>query len=149
MKTQYINNFKMNDDTYAERRKVINILYEAKRMGIKLPRINVRIGSPAAGHENTLGVGGALNIWITKKAIDRGYNYLLHVVLHELCHAVFNTDHNEKCKLMASTIGTPCEVQEAWGIFKKYAFDNLADTTKKITVAERNRLKKAFLSYLK
>jgi hypothetical protein len=50
---------------------------------------------------------------------------------------------------MASTIGTPCEVQEAWGIFKKYAFDNLADTTKKITVAERNRLKKAFLSYLK
>ena len=117
----------MNDDTYKLRRQVINILYEAKRMGIKLPRINVRIGSPAAGHENTLGVGGSLNIWITKKAIDGSYNYLLHVVLHELCHAVFNTDHNEKCKLMASTIGTPCEVQEAWGIFKKYAFDNFAD----------------------
>ena len=127
MRTKYINNFKMNDDTYKLRRQVINILYEAKRMGIKLPRINVRIGSPAAGHENTLGVGGSLNIWITKKAIDGSYNYLLHVVLHELCHAVFNTDHNEKCKLMASTIGTPCEVQEAWGIFKKYAFDNFAD----------------------
>ena len=140
MRTQYINNFKMNDDTYAERRKVINILYEAKRMNIKLPRINVRIGSAAEGHENTLGVGGALNIWITKKAIDRGYNYLLHVVLHELCHAVFNMDHNEKCKLMASTINTPCGVQEAWGIFKKYAFDNFANSHKVLGVDFRKSL---------
>ena len=130
----------MNDDTYKLRRQVINILYEAKRMGIKLPRINVRIGSPAAGHENTLGVGGSLNIWITKKAIDGSYNYLLHVVLHELCHAVFNTDHNEKCKLMASTIGTPCEVQEAWGIFKKYAFDNFANSHKVLGVDFRKSL---------
>ena len=149
MRTKYINNFKMNDDTFKLRRKVISILYEAKDQGIKLPRINVRIGSAAAGHENTLGVGGSLNIWITEKAIDRGYNYLLHVVLHELCHAVFNMDHNEKCKLMASSIGTPCEAREAWAIFRKYSFNNFADTTKKITVAERNRLKKAFLSYLK
>ncbi len=93
MKTKYINNFKMNDATYILRRKVISILYEAKDQGIKLPRINVRIGNPSKGHENVLGVGGSLNIWITEKAIDRGYNYLLHVVLHELCHAVFNMDH--------------------------------------------------------
>jgi hypothetical protein len=50
---------------------------------------------------------------------------------------------------MASSIGTPCEAREAWAIFRKYSFDHFADTTKKITVAERNRLKKAFLSYLK
>lgn len=149
MKTKQIKNNKMNDATYILRRKVISILYEAKDQGIKLPRINVRIGNPTKGHENVLGVGGALNIWITEKAIDRGYNYLLHVTLHELCHAVFDLDHNENCQLMASSIGTPCEAREAWAIFRKYSFDHFADTTKKITVAERNRLKKAFLSYLK
>jgi hypothetical protein len=31
MKTPYINNFKMNDDVYNLRRKVIEILYEAKK----------------------------------------------------------------------------------------------------------------------
>ena len=131
MKTKHINNNKMNDATYVLRRKVIDILYEAKRQRIDLPRINVRIGTPAKGHENVLGVGGNLSIWITEKAIDRGYNYLLHVTLHELCHAVFNTDHNEKCKLMASSIGTPCEAREAWTIFKQYAFNNFIKDVKR------------------
>ena len=149
MKTKQIRNNKMNDATYILRRKVISILYEAKDQGIKLPRVNVRIGNPTKGHENVLGVGGRLNIWITEKAIDKGYNYLLHVTLHELCHAVFDLDHNENCQLMASSIGTPCEAREAWAIFRKYSFDHFADTTKKITVAERNELRKAFLSYLK
>ena len=148
MKTKQIKNNKMNDATYILRRKVISILYEAKDQGIKLPRINVRIGNPTEGNENVLGVGGRLNIWITEKAINRGPDYLLHVTLHELCHAVFDLDHNENCPLMASSIGEPCEAREAWAIFRKYSFNHFADTTKKITVAERNRLKKAFLSYL-
>jgi len=62
MRTQYINNFKMNDDTYKLRREVINILYEAKKRKCRLPRINVRIGSATDKHENVLGVGGSLNI---------------------------------------------------------------------------------------
>ena len=94
MKTKYIKNNKMNDVTYVLRRKVIDILYEARNHGIRLPRINVRIGNPTKGNENVLGVGGRLNIWITEKAIDRGYNYLLHVTLHELCHAVYNFHHD-------------------------------------------------------
>jgi hypothetical protein len=49
MKTKQIKNNKMNDATYILRRKVINILYEAKDQGIKLPRINVRIGNPTKG----------------------------------------------------------------------------------------------------
>ncbi len=149
MKTKYIKNNKMNDATYILRRKVIDILYEARKYGIILPRINVRIGNPTKGHENVLGVGGRLNIWITEKANNRGPDYLFHVTLHELCHAVYNLDHDENCKLMASVINTPCTARESWAIFRKYSFNNFADTTKKATVAERNRLKKAFLSYLK
>ena len=127
MKTKQIKNNKMNDATYIQRRKVIDILYEARDHGIKLPRINVRIGNPTEGHKNVLGVGGRLNIQITEKAIDRGYNYLLHVTLHELCHAVYNLDHDENCKLMASVINTPCDARESWAIFRKYSFNNFAD----------------------
>jgi hypothetical protein len=58
MKTPYIDNFKMCDDVYNLRRKVIEILYEAKKRKCRLPRVIVRIGTPAKGHENTLGVGG-------------------------------------------------------------------------------------------
>ena len=141
MKTKHINNNKMNDATFILRRKVIDILYEAKRQRIDLPRINVRIGTPAKGHENVLGVGGRLNIWITEKAISRGHNYLLHVTLHELCHAVFNLDHDEKCKLMASTIGTPCEAREAWTIFKQYAFDNFIKDVKRSIAIGKAKLK--------
>jgi hypothetical protein len=49
MKTKQIRNNKMNDATYILRRKVISILYEAKDQGIKLPRVNVRIGNPTKG----------------------------------------------------------------------------------------------------
>ena len=131
MKTKKIKNNKMNDRTYVLRRKVIDILYEARDHGIKLPRINVRIGNPTEGHKNVLGVGGRLNIWITEKAIDRGYNYLLHVTLHELCHAVFDLDHDENCKLMASSIGTPCDAREAWAIFKRYSYNGFIKEIKK------------------
>jgi len=140
MKTKYIKNNKMNDATYVLRRKVINILYEARNHGIKLPRINVRIGNPTKGNENVLGVGGRLNIWITEKAIDRGYNYLLHVTLHELGHAVYNLDHDENCKLMASTIGTPCDARESWAIFRKYSFNKFANSHKILGVDFRKSL---------
>ena len=130
MKTKEIKNFKMNDETYKLRRRVINILYEARDRSIILPRVNVRIGESAHEYKNVLGVGGGHNIWITKKAIDRGYQYLLHVVLHELCHSVFNLPHNEKCKLMSSKLSAPCEVEEAWKIFRKYSYDNFIAATK-------------------
>lgn len=130
MKTKEIKNLKMNDFTYKLRRKVINILYEARDRGIKLPRIEVRIGQPTECAPNVLGVGGGLKIWITDKAIDRGYEYLLHVVLHELGHAVYNLPHDKKCKLMAPSIGKPCTVDEAWRIFKKYSFNNFIEQIK-------------------
>jgi len=130
MKTKEIKNHKMNDFTYKLRRQVINILYEARNRGIKLPRVNVRIGESTHKYPNVLGVGGGLNIWITEKAIDRGYQYLLHVVLHELGHSVYNLPHDKKCKLMAPVLSKPCEVEDAWRIFKKYSFNNFVNNIK-------------------
>ena len=121
MQTEEIKNFKMNDDVYILRRKVINILYLAKDFGISLPRINVRIGTATAKFKNVLGVGGMRNIWITEKAINKSSSYLLHVVLHELCHAVYNLPHDEKCELMSSKLGKPCSRDNAWKIFRNYS----------------------------
>jgi len=125
MKTKQIKNFKMNDVTYKMRRSVIEILYTAKSKGIILPRINVRIGESTHNYPNVLGVGGNLNIWITKTAIDRSSDYLLHVVLHELCHAIFNLPHNESCPLMASVLDKPCTNAQAWKIFEGYYYENV------------------------
>ena len=130
MKTKEIKNYKMNDSVYKLRRKVIQIIYDLKNSNIDLPRINVRIGESTHKYPNVLGVGGGLNIWITEKAIDRGYQYLLHVVLHELGHSVYNLPHDKKCKLMAPTLSKPCEVEDAWRIFRKYSFNNFIDNIK-------------------
>ena len=121
MQIEEIKNFKMNDDVYSQRSKVMDILYQARDFGIKLPRINVRIGTATEKFKNVLGVGGMRNIWITEKAISKGYAYLLHVVLHELCHSVYNLPHNEKCELMSSKLGKPCSIANAWTIFKNYS----------------------------
>ncbi len=115
MKTDKVNNYKMNDDTYKLRRQVIDIIYKAKKM-TNLPRIDVRIGD---ARENILGVArmGDCKIWIdVKKCTPK---YLLQVVLHELCHAVYSAEHDKNCKLMNPVVQDITESQ-AWDIFKTY-----------------------------
>lgn len=121
MNIKEIKNYKMNNAVYQLRRQVINLIYEAKNYGINLPRINVRVGSATKGNEKVLGVGGAKNIWITEKAINKSMDYLRHVVFHEIGHAVFNLPHNEKCPLMASSLSSPCTKTQALEILKGYA----------------------------
>jgi len=127
MNTTFIKNDKMNKDTYKLRSRVMELIYEALDYGIKLPRINVRIGQPTKGNENTLGVGGQKWIWITRNAMNKSTDkalstdYLRHVVFHEIGHAVFNLPHNEKCPLMASSLSSPCTKTQALEILKGYA----------------------------
>ena len=127
MNTTFIKNDKMNKDTYKLRSRVMELIYEALDYGIKLPRINVRIGQPTKGNENTLGVGGQKWIWITRNAMNKSTDkalstdYLRHVVFHEIGHAVFNLPHNEKCPLMASTLSSPCTRTQALEILKGYS----------------------------
>ena len=130
MNTKYIKNDKMNNETYKLRTDVMSLIYEALDYGISLPRINVRIGQPTKGNENTLGVGGKKWIWITRNAMNKSkdkalrLDYLRHVVYHEIGHAVFNLPHNEKCPLMASVLSSPCTKSQALSILKEYAQNN-------------------------
>ena len=107
MKIKKIKNFKMNDNTYSLRRKVIDLIYEAKRGGVNLPRIEVRVGEQSsAKHKNVLGCAKMSNnqMWITKDAIDLGSDILRNIVFHEIAHAVYGTQHDESCPLMCSAL---------------------------------------------
>ena len=107
MKTKKIKNFKMNDSVYKLRRQVINLIYEAKKGGVNLPRIEVRVGEQSsAKHKNVLGCAkiSGNQMWITKDAIDLGSDILRNIVFHEIAHAVYGTQHDESCPLMCSAL---------------------------------------------
>ena len=108
-------NDRMSDSTYLVRRQVIDIIYQAKKI-TNLPRIDVRVGK---ARDNTLGLA-RLNdniIWIdVEKCTDK---LLLQVVLHEICHAVYGTPHDNDCKLM-NPVARQITEKQAWTIFKTY-----------------------------
>ena len=122
MKTSKIKNFKMNDAVYKLRRQVIELIYEAKRGGVNLPRIAVRIGEQKAKHKNVLGIAtmNGNQMWITKDAIDLGLDVLRNVVFHEIGHAVFNLEHNNKCPLMESRQNTVLNKEDCLKHLIKY-----------------------------
>ena len=122
MKTSKIKNFKMNDAVYKLRRQVIELIYEAKRGGVNLPRIAVRIGEQKAKHKNVLGIAtmNGNQMWITKDAIDLGLDVLRNVVFHEIGHAVFNLEHNNKCPLMQSRQNTVLNKEDCLKHLIKY-----------------------------
>jgi len=107
MKIKKIKNFKMNNEVYKLRRQVIDLIYEAKRGGVNLPRIEVRVGEQSSSkHKNVLGCAKMSNnqMWITKDAIDLGSDILRNIVFHEIAHAVYGTQHDESCPLMCSAL---------------------------------------------
>ena len=114
MKTKNFDNYKMDDKVYKIRREVIDIIYQAKKIA-DLPRIDVRVGE---GRHKTLGVArmNDCKIWIDVKKSGKN---LLQVVLHEICHAVYGTEHDEKCPLM-SHVAKPMTDKMAWKCFAKY-----------------------------
>jgi len=94
-----LKNLQMNDDVYALRRKVIELIYEAKELD-DLPRIEVRI---TEDDKEILGQGRMNQniIWISRRAVTE-FN-LRPIVYHEILHAVYGVPHDEKCPLMRKT----------------------------------------------
>ena len=112
----------MNDSVYKLRRQVIDLIYEAKRGGVNLPRIAVRVGEQTAKHKNVLGCAKMSNnqMWITKDAIDLGSDTLRNIVFHEIAHAVYGTEHDEKCPLMQSALNTILNKEDCLKHLLKY-----------------------------
>ena len=123
MKTKKIKNFKMNDEVYKLRRQVIDLIYEAKRGGVNLPRIEVRVGEQSSSkHKNVLGCAkmSGNQMWITKDAIDLGLDTLRNIVFHEIAHAVFGTQYDESCPLMSAKLGTILNKEDCLKHLLKY-----------------------------
>ena len=95
-------NFKMSDEVYKNRRKVLNFIFELKNEGFKLPRIDVRIGEDKKC--SILGRARLKDniIWITQKAINHGDMELRTTVYHELLHAIFGCNHVKGCPIMSA-----------------------------------------------
>ena len=104
LKNRVANGFKlnqMNNETYALRRKVIEIIYTAKKKGFNLPRIEVRIVNTEI---NNGACGYAyLNkniVHINEKWVNINNECLTFIVLHEIVHAVTGFEHDNNCYLM-------------------------------------------------
>jgi len=102
----------MNPETYALRRRVIEIIYEAKNLarkelGIDLPRIQARIvdkDPESVLKRNALGTAclGTSEIWIPKDTLDSTYYNLKSIVFHEILHAAYCVPHIKSSPLMSA-----------------------------------------------
>jgi hypothetical protein len=123
-------NRKMNDDTYQKRREIINVIYKAKKLlsavGVDMPRIEARIVDIdpktviAQGLHDAVGIArfNSNQIWIPASTLDKYKNYLDEVVFHEILHAAYNVDHDEKSPLMRSRLGSiPIQGKELDDLF--------------------------------
>ena len=125
---------KMDQDVYQMRRKVMDVIYEVKRNGYKIPRVEVRIVEE--GQENIMGYAylnqNIVHIkreWINSESttdfigLDTGStneDRLTHLVLHEIVHAVTGFHHEEKCYLMNPIVPNNVNVEKSWEAFSKY-----------------------------
>lgn len=114
MKTKLLKNKDMSESVYELRRKVIALIYEAKKLA-DLPRIEVRITND---HDSILGAAriGEKIIWITESFVASR-----STVFHEILHAVFNQRHIAGCPLMAPQIDPNLKDDLCNKLFKKYA----------------------------
>lgn len=130
----YANNLKMDADTYTLRRRVIDVIYEAKSrlkaVGVELPRIDVRITEPNQGSKaNVVGHAylGQNVVYIPNNTITDSFRgtFFKQVVLHEIVHAVTSFRHDDKCPLMNPHAGineqrVAMGDDEMYGHFIKY-----------------------------
>ena len=117
---------KMDDNTYALRRKVMDVLYEIKRRGYSIPRIEVRI---VDSNTNACAYAylGQNIAHFNKKYI--GFKNFTQIVLHEVVHATFGIGEVIGCKLMhcSEFWNNNVSESEAWELFEKYYNDTKVD----------------------
>tara|TARA_R110002167_G_scaffold124178_1_gene303490 strand:+ start:197 stop:628 length:432 start_codon:yes stop_codon:yes gene_type:complete len=110
---------KMDDNVYALRRKVMDVLYDIKHRGYTIPRVEVRVvdGSTDACAYAYLGE----NIVHFNKTYMEDKNFT-QIVLHEVVHASFGVGEVIGCNLMhcSEFWNNDVSLAEAWKLFDKY-----------------------------
>ncbi len=122
MKNRTAYNFKkmkMNNDVYALRRKVINVIYELKKH-VNLPRIEVRIVENGDWGVCGYAYLGKKIVHMNKKYCTITDDALFHLVAHEVVHAVAGFGHDDKCYLMHPHYKPKPIKSKSLEAFKKY-----------------------------
>lgn len=112
--SKHLTNKRMSPAVYELRRKVIGLIYEAKRL-VDLPRVDVRVTDNKGDTLGCARMGGNI-IWITESSVASRA-----VVFHEILHAVFAQDHVKGCPLMAEQIDPNLDAATCNRLFAKYA----------------------------
>lgn len=107
----------MNGDTYAMRRKVMDVIYEAKNRGYKLPRVEVRIVTSSPCVE-AYAYRGMLVVHVCESTMQQ--HKFTQVILHELGHAIFGLGRIEGCPLMDCQGILTKDTEHAWKLFDGY-----------------------------
>lgn len=98
-----LKNKKRNSNTAGLRAKVMECIYELKKVK-HFPRIYVRVTEDDV-NGRCLGVAHMQikAIWITESAImNHSHEALFAIVAHEVLHTAFGIEHDETCPLMSS-----------------------------------------------
>jgi Zn-dependent peptidase ImmA (M78 family) len=116
----------MNSNTYELRKKVMEIIYECKKNGFILPRIEIRIVNEQTDACAYAYLGKNI-IHVNEKYITENYSkYFTQIILHEIVHACFGIGEIKGCKLMhcSKFWENKINVYDAWKLFNKYYLSN-------------------------
>ena len=99
----------MNDAVYAQRREVMNYLYEVKNLlrqnNITMPRVTIRITEKASCLARAS--MSKKEVWVTEQSLTKEYkSRLRHIVYHELVHTLSGFGHDKNCPLMQPIVAT-------------------------------------------
>ncbi len=111
----------MDSATYAQRRRVMGVVYEARELlGAKFSRVEVRIAERL--HNGILGVArmDIQAIFVPENAFDMTELEFRHIVMHELCHTLAGAGHDESCPLMASILKPSTKEQQNQAFLKYF-----------------------------
>lgn len=115
----YGRNKEMDNDVYKLRRKVMEVVYDVKKVIPNLPRVTVRIAdNPMGDKKDVVGLASTderVVIWIPEHTFEYDELKFREIVLHELGHAVCKLEHDKSCPIMnTGALGASKEQQDAF-----------------------------------